>query len=210
MTVRMKQHAVFGTVGTAMRAPHKMMAMPAGQWRDALLTDRTEAVWRLPQATQVASSPQVARHTHAQTGGAVWLPRRVLRMGCALHLRGPTNRYTGGAAQAHVLLRPLRRRAVTKAPPGMTGFGSAILIPNPVARCAWVSAPRPLPQQGKDLRGYSRKGPLARPMRRLLCPTPHHRIQLYDQGPRDGLLVTRHDPADGVEERPHVFLGGCA
>src|SRR6266699_4998470 len=30
MTVRMKQHAVFGTVGTAMRAPHEMMAMPSG------------------------------------------------------------------------------------------------------------------------------------------------------------------------------------
>src|SRR6516225_12280827 len=30
MTVRMKQYAVFGTVGTAMRAPHEMMAMPSG------------------------------------------------------------------------------------------------------------------------------------------------------------------------------------
>ena len=30
MTVRVKQHAVFGTVGTAMRAPHEMMAMPSG------------------------------------------------------------------------------------------------------------------------------------------------------------------------------------
>src|ERR671931_2739053 len=44
MTVRMKQHAVFGTVRTAMRAPHEMMAVPSGSLCDALLTDRTEAV----------------------------------------------------------------------------------------------------------------------------------------------------------------------
>ena len=48
MTVRMKPHAVFGTVGTAMRAPHEMMALPSGSWCEALLTDRTEAVLLLP------------------------------------------------------------------------------------------------------------------------------------------------------------------
>src|SRR5215813_2095353 len=68
MTVWMKQHTVFHTVRTAMRAPHQVMAMPSSQLRDALLTDRTEAVLLLPQANQVSPSPQVVRHTHAQTG----------------------------------------------------------------------------------------------------------------------------------------------
>src|SRR5919108_6365550 len=146
MTVRMKQRTVFGTVRAAMRAPHQMMAMPSGQLRYALLTDRTEAALLLPQANQVSSSPQVARHTHAQTGFEVWLPLRVIRIGFALNLRVPTNRHTGGTEQAHVLRRPMRMRDVTKEYPVVAVFGSEVLVPNPVAGFSGGSAPRPLPQ----------------------------------------------------------------
>jgi hypothetical protein len=66
----------------------------------------------LPQAHQVASSLQVARHTHAQTGFEVWLPLRVVWIGFALNLRMSTNRHTGSTEQAHVLRRPHKGRFV--------------------------------------------------------------------------------------------------
>jgi hypothetical protein len=43
-----------------------------------------------------------------------------------------------------------------------------------------------------------RNGPLAHPMLVILRPAPNHGIQLPAQVARDGLLVTLHDPADGV------------
>jgi len=119
-------------------------------------------------------------------------------IGFALNLRGPTHRYTGGTEQAHVLRRPMRMRDVTQEHPVVAVFGSAVRVPHPVAGLAWVSTPRPLPQQGKDRMGYSRQGPLARPMLMLLCPTPHLWIKLQEQVPSDGLLVTLPDPSDGV------------
>ena len=54
---------------------------------------------------------------------------------------------------------------------------------------------------------YFRKGPLACPMLVILRPASHHRIQLHNQVAREGLLVTLHDPSDGVQEAPHIFLG---
>jgi hypothetical protein len=41
----------------------------------------------------------------------------------------------------------------------------------------------------------------------ILRPAPKHRIQLHKQVACEGLLVTLHDPAEGVQEAPHVRLG---
>ena len=48
VAVRMEQYAVLCPVRTTVCTPHEMMAMPAGQLRDTLMADRTEAVLLLP------------------------------------------------------------------------------------------------------------------------------------------------------------------
>src|SRR5262245_2632547 len=186
-----------------------MMAVPAGQLCEALMADRTAAVLLLPQTKQIPSAMQIVSHTHAQPSFKVGLPLRIIRIGLALDFGVPTNRHTGGAEQAHVLLCPIGTRDVPKEHPVVPVFGSKVFVPNPMARFARVSPPRPLPQQGKDLMVYLREGPLACPMLVILRPAPNHRIQLHDQVAREGLLVTLHDPSDGVQEAPHVFLGWC-
>jgi hypothetical protein len=52
-----------------------------------------------------------------------------------------------------------------------------------------------------------RKGSLARPVLVILRPAPNDGIKLHDQVSSDGLLMTLHDPSDGVQEGMHVFLG---
>jgi hypothetical protein len=188
-------------------APHHMMAMPAAQLGHALVADRTQAVLLLPQAKQLPSTLQIASHTHVLTGFKVRLPLRSIWIGLPLDFRMPTNRHTYGAQQAHVLLCPLGTLDVTKEHPGVLAFGPEVLIPNPRAGFVRVSAPRPWPQQGKDLMVDPRKGPLARPVLVILRPAPHDGIELHDQVASDSLLVRLDDPSDGVQEGIDVFLG---
>ena len=128
----------------------------------------------------------------------------------ALDFRVPTHRHTGGAEEAHVFLRPIGPRDVTKAHPVVPVFGPEILVPNPMARCMGVSSPRPLPQQEKDLMVDLRKSPLAGPLLVILRPASNHGIELQDQVASDGLLVTLDHSSDSVQEGVHVFLGGRA
>ena len=181
--------------------------MPAAQLRDALMADPTEAVLFLPQAKQVPSTLQIVSHTYAQSGFKVRLPLWIIRIRLTSNFSVPTNRHTGGAEQANVLFCPIRTRDLPKEHPVVPVFGPKVLVPNPMVGFTRVSPPRPLPQQGKDMMVYLRKGPLARPMLVILRPAPNHGIQLHDQVSRDGLLVTLDDPSDGVQEVPHVFLG---
>jgi hypothetical protein len=198
VTVWMKQHTVLGPVCAAMGTPHEMMAMPACQFRDALVADRTKAVLLLPQPQQMPLPLQVVSHTYAQTGFKVRLSLRIIRIGLACVFGVPTNRHTRRAEQAHILLRPIGTRDVTTEHPIVPVFGPKVLVPNPMAGLLRGSLPRPLPQEGKDVMVDLRKGPLARPMLVILRPAPNHGIQLPDQVSRDGMLVTRYDPADGV------------
>ena len=52
-----------------------------------------------------------------------------------------------------------------------------------------------------------RTGSLARPVLVILRSAPNDRVELHDQVSSDGLLVTLHDPSNGVQEGMHVFLG---
>src|SRR6266566_4296580 len=184
----MEQDAVFDMVRAAVCAPHQMMTMPAGQLREALLTDRTAAVLLLPQTKQRSSPLQIVSHMHAQPGCKVRFPLWIIRLGLALDFGVPTHRHTRGAEQAHVLLCPLGTRDVPKEHPVVPVCGSNVFVPNPRASLARVSPPRPLPQQGKDLMVSLRQGPLAGPMLVRLRPAPNHRSQLHDQVARDGWL----------------------
>ena len=198
VTVWMKQHTVLGPVRAAMGTPHEMMAMPAGQFRDALVADRTKAILPLPQTKQMPPPLQVVSHAYTQTGFKVRLPLRIIRIGLACDFGVPTNRHTRRAEQAHILLRPIGTRDMTTEHPIVPVFGPKVLVPNPMTGLMRVSPPRPLPQEGKDVMVDLYRGPLARPMLVILRPAPNHGIQLPDQVSRDGLLVTLHDPADGV------------
>jgi hypothetical protein len=51
-----------------------------------------------------------------------------------------------------------------------------------------------------------RKGSLARPVLVILRPAPNDGIELHDQVSSDGLLVTLHDPSEGVQEGMDIFL----
>ena len=70
----MKQHTVLGPVRTAMGTPHEMMAMPASQFRDALVADCTKAVWLLPQTKQMPPPLQGVSHAYTPTGFKGRLP----------------------------------------------------------------------------------------------------------------------------------------
>ena len=141
MAVWMEQYAVFGMVRAAVCAPYQMMAMPASQLREALLADRTAAVLLLPQTKQIPSALQIVCHTYAQPGFKVRFPLRIIRIGLALDFRMPTNRHTGGAEQAHVLLCPIGTRDVTKEHPVIPVFGLESTCPESNGEiCAGVSA----------------------------------------------------------------------
>jgi hypothetical protein len=207
LAVWMEPYAVFSMVRAAVCAPHEMLAMPAGQLREALMADRTAAVLLLPPTKQRPSAMQIVRPTYAQPGCKVGLPRRIIRLGLALDCGVPPHRHTGGAAQAHGLWWPIGTRDGPNKHPVVPVFGSNILVPNPMASCARVSPPRPRPQPGKDLMVSFRQGPLACPKLVLLRPAPPHRRPLHAPVARAGWRVTLHDPSDGVSEAPHVFLG---
>lgn len=70
---------------------------------------------------------------------------------------------------------------MAKEHPVVVAFRPEVLVPNPMARFVWVSTPRPLPQQGKDLMIDPRKGPFARPVLVILRPAPNDGVELHDQ-----------------------------
>ena len=176
------------------------MAMPARQLGDALVADPAKTVLFLPQAKQVPPTPQIVSHPHALTGFKVGLPLRIIRIGIAFDFRVPTNRHTGGAKQAHVMWPPLGVHHVTKEHPIIPAFAPKILVPNPMTGFVRVSSPRPLPQEGKDLMVDPRKGLLARPVLVILRPASNDGIKLHNQIACNGLLMTLHDPSDGIQE----------
>src|SRR5215510_12756733 len=76
-----------------------MVAVPARQLRNRLLTHRTDAILFPPKEQQAAPTLQGIRHLHAQTSFEVALPLRVIRVSLSFHFDVPFDGRVGQSQQ---------------------------------------------------------------------------------------------------------------
>ncbi len=146
-------------------------------------------------------------HTDARTGFKVGLPLRVIRIGLALDFRMPPHRHTTGTEETYVLPLPLWAYDVSNEHPVVPVLRPKVFLLDPPTRCVRVPPLCPLLQQGEDVMVHRREGPFAGAMLLRLRPTPNHWIELHNQLPSCGLLLTLHEVANRLQKGVHVFFG---
>jgi hypothetical protein len=139
VTVGMQQHPIGRTVRAPLRAPDEVVAVPARQLRDRLLTHRTDALLFPPKIQQAAPTLQGIRHLHAQTSFEVALPRRVIRVGLSFNFDVPCDGRVGQSHQPIDLGFALAGNRWAREPPAVVGHAGKVLLANPSGRLVRMS-----------------------------------------------------------------------
>ena len=65
MAIRMEEHSVACFVRAAMSSPNDVMVVPASEFGDFLLADRTDALLFIPKVEELTALPEIVCHVNA-------------------------------------------------------------------------------------------------------------------------------------------------
>jgi hypothetical protein len=80
VAVGMEQHAVGNAVRPALSSPNQVVAVPAREFGDFLLTQRTDTVLLFPETGEHPPSPQGVAHLHPEAFLEVRFPGGIIRV----------------------------------------------------------------------------------------------------------------------------------
>ena len=206
MAFWVEKDAVLCSILAPQTSPDDVVAVPARQFGDFLVTEWTEAALLSPEGEQFPFPFEVVCHFHIETFFKVRLPFRVIGISFTLDFDMSFDGDAFCLEQANGLEYPILSKDFSLKDPVLPFNGREVFLLNPFERFLWVSPFGPLPQRAEDGVVHLREGLFAYHVSVIIRPSPNLRVQLGDEITGCGLLVLSHNLSDAFKKRMNVLF----